>query len=185
MTHLDQNRNVVPVLYDLNIVVVRGWSDRRSRALQDQTPFGQRPVFRAIEIVTPICGQALVLSFPAGAIHRWHLSVFRIDNQRGSPRFHDVGPAIPPEVIVGAADVGFRRAIAAVHVAAFDDVLFVFGRLLLRKKLFSREFRGPFKRRNGGPAPGALQIGLTVRRTQGGLRLSQCGCGNRRENQAI
>src|SRR3989442_13653671 len=67
MTHLNEDGNVVCVLYNLNVVVVGRGSDRRSRALQNETALRYRPVFRAIEFMTSICRQPFALSFAAVA----------------------------------------------------------------------------------------------------------------------
>src|SRR6266481_4051482 len=116
--------------------------------------------------MAPVCRRSFILPFAAAGVHRRNLSVFRIDDQRCAPRFDDVGPSIPPEVVVGTADVGFRRTITAIHVRAFDDVFLVPGGLLFRKKLLSRKLRGTLKRSNRSPTPCALQIGLSIRRME-------------------
>src|SRR2546427_13004312 len=116
--------------------------------------------------MTSICRQPFALSFAARGVHRRNLSVLRIDDQRCSPGFADVGPSLPPKFVVCAADVSFRRTIATIHIRAFDNVPFVLRRLLLREKLFSCKLGGSLERRNRGPASCALQIGLSIGCTQ-------------------
>src|SRR2546422_5107297 len=81
MAHLDENRDVSRPLYDLSIVVIGRGEYWRPGALHDETTFGQRPILRAVEFMSPVLRRALGLSFPRRRCQGRNPSVRRIDDQ--------------------------------------------------------------------------------------------------------
>ena len=164
MNHFDENRHVAGTLHDSNIVVVGSGKHGRSSGCPDDAALRQRPVFRTVEFMSAIRRLSFGLPLAACRCQRRNLSIRRIDDQRSSPGLDDARSAIPPEVIVGAADVGFRRSVAAIHVVPLSYFVVVFSRFLFGKEFFPSKLSGSFQRRDGGETPCSLQIRLTGRR---------------------
>src|SRR3954462_15832702 len=86
---------------------------------------------------------------PVGGEAR-HTAVGRIDDQRSaraavnSRRVH---AAVPPELVVGTADVAFRILFTRVAVVPGDNPRFVLLRLGISEERFARELRRTLERR--------------------------------------
>src|SRR6185436_9998042 len=73
----------------------------------------------------------------------------------------DRRPAIPPELVVGAADVGVAVAgVTVVAIVPFHRPLGKGGRLGLGEKLLAGKLGWPLERGQGGKTPGAGQVRL-------------------------
>ena len=57
---------------------------------------------------------------------RWNAAIGRIDDERGAPGRHDARAGVPPEVVVGARDIRFGRAVASIAIGALERLPFVF-----------------------------------------------------------
>src|SRR5262249_37033133 len=152
-------------LHNLNIVVVSRRSNRRTGALENQASFRQGPVLRPVEFVAAICPLPFLLSFAGGGQNRRDFSILGIDDQRRSSGFDDLRPAVPPEIVVCAAHVGFGRSVPTIFVVSLDNVFFVCRRFLLREEFLVGKIGRTLHRRDRRKAPGTLQVRLTVGRT--------------------
>jgi len=90
---------------------------------------------------------------------RRNFPIWRIDNQRRSPGWHDLVSAVEPEIIVGSGYVGFGSVAAPVSIGVRRHPLFIRNRFLLRKEFFPGEVLGAFKGCDGGVGPQPLQSG--------------------------
>ena len=82
--HLDQDRNEVLILNNLNIVVIRGRCGWWTGALQREASLGQGAIFRAVEFMSLFLSRALGESL-SGFRRQGRNSSIRPHNERGSP----------------------------------------------------------------------------------------------------
>src|SRR5262249_11002900 len=102
-------------------------------------------------------GVGSLLSF---LCQRRHPAVRRVDDQRRSPRAHDLLVAVVPELVVIAHDVG--RLVLVVVESIRLRPCELFG-LLLGKHVLFIEPTWPFERCGRREIPDTLHIGLPVR----------------------
>ena len=158
MTHLVVDGDKSRSLNNLGIVIVGGRSGRGPGALQDQTPFEQRAVLRAIELMAPICRLPFGLSLLCAGREWRNPAVPGINDQRRSQRFDDLRPTVPPEIVIRSLDVSLCPAVTSVHVRSLDHVFLVLRRFLFREEFLSSKLGGPFERRDRGEIPDALNV---------------------------
>src|SRR5205814_9852319 len=99
---------------------------------------------------------------------RRHAAVRRIDDERRLLR--DAPTEVPPEIVIGAFDVGGRAAIAAILVRRLDALLRELLGFFVRHRVLAGELARPLERRELREVPRALQIRTPVRGAWDGRR---------------
>jgi hypothetical protein len=176
MNHFLHDHDVIARLHDLDVVVVRA-GQRRQRAGDAALP--EAPILGIVGVGRdqPPRLRARGLAFLRLRRQRRDAAVGRIDDERGL-RPEDLRAAVPPEIVVGARDVGVRAgAVTAVLVPALDGRALELGDFLgVGEGRLVAKRRGPLERRDGRVAPDALLIGPAVRVAgRCGFRLSGHG----------
>ena len=151
--HLQENRHVAFALEDLDVVVVDA---AQPYGASRQTPFPQTAVF--VRVSPP----PLSTGPPAFAGPRYagrNPPIGWVDDQRGAT----IGlPAVPPELVVGEADIGLRAQLAATFRGGERfGVQVRLGDLLRGQKLASLVSGRALHRGRGAVVPDAFQVGGT------------------------
>src|SRR5215831_2551270 len=126
---------------------------------------------------------SITSSLSCGSSQRWKFAVRRIDDKRSSKRRHYFVSAIPPEIVIGAADIGLLRPVTAIFIVLLEQLFFVFGGFLFRKELFTGKLVRPFQRCYCREAPHTLQVWLAIRRACRTPFLRRLLCSDRRDQQ--
>src|SRR5262245_66308226 len=85
--------------------------------------------------MSAVRSKPLRLSLSPCRRQRRNFSVTRIYDQRRASCFDDLRSSIPPKVVIRTTDIGFSRAVAAVHI-----VLVSYLNLVIRSFFFGEEF---------------------------------------------
>ena len=165
--HLVEDQHGVLRLHQLHVVVVGARDHRRPRVEADDAALGERTLFRVVVLAAPRRVARL-----RRRRHRRHAAVGRIDDQRRLLR--DALAEVPPEVVVGALDVGRGAAAAVVLVAGLDPLLRELFGLLVAERALAGERARALEWRELGEVPRALEVGVAVRRARH-LRLRASG----------
>src|SRR5262245_2792313 len=113
-------------LHETDVVVVGAGRERRAGIEANQTPFGERAILGTVGRSATRClaggGSSLHARLRLGSRRR-NAAVRGIDDERGLLRAGNTGPAVVPEIVVGAADVGGGAALPPLVLVRTGRVL--------------------------------------------------------------
>jgi hypothetical protein len=166
--HLVHEHDVIGRLQNLHVVVIRPREHRRP-GVEQQAAFAEGTILGAVGRVLPPRVGAGGSAHLAVRGQGGNPSVRRIDDQRAArlpvhPRHVD--PAVPPELVVRAGNVGGGIRVAIVAVAPLGGALLELLRVRVGQEFAARELGGPLERRDRRKVPDALQVRMPVDRAR-------------------